>query len=389
MAAAVGITALVVAGPPQRLSWFAAMLVVGFIAAVGRPQAIGPIQVSASGIVQVAAIPLLGPVGAALVASLPVLVDRNEVVKRVFNVSQRILYVTAGSLAYALSGGQVLAARPEDLDLGALAAQVAVAALTIAVVNSVLLAGVLQITTDGSLRVIVTTLMRQVLASYASYAIAAYVLVILWAPAGMGWASTAFFLPSLFVIQWGLQQYATEWATRHQMLSPFVLALDQRHPGAAEEARLGAGAATAIATSLALKLRDIDEITAAARIRDVGKLALDGAPEAIVRRDHAAATRTVLGSITFLEEPLLLVAAHRERVDGQGGPHGLRGDQIPLGARVVAVADLWARAVSEGSDRAAAVDRCEELAGTALDVACVAALRRALEREQLPAVESS
>ncbi len=365
------------------------MLVVGFIAAVGRPQAIGPIQVSASGIIQIAAIPLLGPVGAALVASLPVLVDRNEALKRVFNVSQRVLYVTAGSLAYTLSGGQVLAPHPEDLPLGALAAQMAVAALTAAVVNSFLLAGVLQISSDGSLRVIVTTLLRQVLASYASYALAAYVLVILWAPAGMGWASTVFFLPSLFVIHWGLQQYAVEWATRHQMLRPFVLALDQRHPGAAEEARLAAGAATAIATSLALTPQAIDEITTAAQIRDVGKLALDGAPEAIVRRDHAAATRTVLGSITFLEEPLLLVAAHHERVDGQGGPHGLGGDQIPLGARVVAVADLWARVVGEGSDRATAVGRCEELAGTALDAACVAALRRSLERDQLPAVEAS
>src|SRR5699024_10118823 len=121
-----------------------------------------------------------------------------------------------------------------------------------------------------------------------SYVLAAYILVILWAPAGLGWASVVFFLPTLFVIQWGLQQYAAEWATRHEAVTPFVLALDQRHPGAAEESRLVAEAARAVATGLALPPKAVDEITTAARMRDVGMLALDGAPPAIVRRDHAA-----------------------------------------------------------------------------------------------------
>lgn len=370
-------------GLPDKLSWIAALLVVAFIAGLRRPQAIGSVQVSVSGVVQIAAIPLVGPVGAGLVAVCPVFLDRREPVKDVFNAAQRLLLVLAGAVTYDLVGGESLSPG-ESVDPLALGAQMGAATLAAALTNAVLLGGVLQLSSAGSLRAIMSDMLRQVIPDYVSYVIAGYLLTILWAPARMEWGAAFFVLPSLFVIQWGLRQYAIEWATRHQILGPFVRALDTRHPGAAEEARLVSEAAAAIATGLSLKASEVDEITMAARMRDVGMLALDAAPAAIVRRDHAAAASKVVGSVDFLSRPLHLIAAHHERVDGEGGPEGLRGAQIPLGARVVAVADAWGTAVAEGSDRAAAVAHCEGLAGSALDAACVASLRRALERDQLP-----
>lgn len=362
------------------------MLVVAFIASVGRPQAIGPIQMSVSSIVQMASIPLLGPVGAALVGAIPVIMDRNEPVKRLFNISQRTLYLLAGALAYYFAGGRTLTSGPGETSSSSLAVAMAAAAVAAAIVNALLLAGVLQRSTAGSLRAIGIGLVKQVFPTYASYGLAAYLLVILWAPAGLGWASILFFLPSLLVIQWGLHQHAEEWATRHEVLTPFVEALDLRHPGAAEEARLASVAAGAIATGLGLTPTHVDEVSTAARLRDVGMLSLQGAPPAIVRRDHAEAARGVLGAVAFLDRPLELIEAHHERVDGQGRPNGLTGAQIPLGAKVVAVADTWAHLVVEGRSPADATARCEVLVGQSLDPGCVAALRRALERDQLPKV---
>lgn len=387
LAVAALVVAVAVTGLPQRLSWVIAMLVAAFIASVGRPQAIGSIQVSASGIIQIAAIPLLGPVGAALVGAIPVIVDRNEPLKRLFNISQRTVFLLTGALAYHLAGGSTLSGLG---DLGPLALAVAMAAASLAAggVNALLLAGVLQRTNAGSLRVIGWDLIRHVIPDYASYGLAAYPLVILWAPAHLGPASILFFLPSLLVIQWGLHQHSAEWATRHEVLTPFVQALDLRHPGAAEEARLASGAASAIATRLGLTPALVDEVTTAARLRDVGMLSLQGAPAAIVRRDHAEAARGVLGSVAFLERPLELIEAHHERVDGQGRPFGLTGARIPLGAKVVAVADTWGHLVAEGRSPADATERCEALVGQSLDPECVAALRRALERDQLPEASS-
>lgn len=377
--------ACLTSGAPTHLSWLLAMVVVAFLAAVGRPQAIGAIQYSASGIVQIAAIPLLGPVGAAVVAAVPIVVDRNEVVKRFFNLSQRVVYVLAGSFVYAALGGEVLTAsspiRPE-----ALGVQLGLASVAAGLANGALLAVVIQLSSDGSLRAIVADLVPQVVSSYSSYAIAAYLFVVLWAPAGLGLASAVLFLPAILVIQWGLHTHAREWSTRHSLLTPFVEAVDLRHPGAAEETWLVAGAATAVATGIGLGPVEVDEVATAARLRDVGMLALDGAAPAIVRRDHPEAAARVLGSVTFLREPLELVAAHHERIDGEGYPRGLVGEGIPIGGRVLAVADTWGHLVVEGWSPADAVDHCESVVGHGLDGQCVAALRRAFERRQLPRV---
>ncbi len=62
-----------------------------------QAQAVGPFQLSVAGMIHIASIPLVGPVGAIVVAVLPVLLDRNNTVKRVFNASQRVLLVIAGS----------------------------------------------------------------------------------------------------------------------------------------------------------------------------------------------------------------------------------------------------------------------------------------------------
>ena len=104
VAAAAFAAALYAFGLPDHLSWWAALFVVGFVAAVGRPQAIGSVQVSVSGIVQIAAIPLVGPVGASLVAIAPVVLDRKGATKGLFNAAQRMLLVLAGAGAYRLAG---------------------------------------------------------------------------------------------------------------------------------------------------------------------------------------------------------------------------------------------------------------------------------------------
>lgn len=363
----------------------AATVVVACLSTIGRAQALGPMQVSVAPIVQMGAIPLTGPVGAILVALVPLAFDRAELVKRVFNAGQRVLIVVASSAAYAAAGGTQLGT-DEFVDPVGLALQMGAAAVAASLTNAILLAVVIQLSSDGSLRAIVADLVPQVVSSYSSYALAAYLFVVLWAPAGLGLASAVLFLPAILVIQWGLHTHAREWSTRHSLLTPFVEAVDLRHPGAAEETRLVTGAATAVATGIGLGPAEVDEVATAARLRDVGMLALDGAAPAIVRRDHPEAAARVLGSVTFLREPLELVAAHHERIDGEGYPRGLVGEGIPIGGRVLAVADTWGRLVAEGGSPADAVDHCESVVGHGLDGQCVAALRRAFERRQLPRV---
>ena len=86
------------------------------------------------------------------------------------------------------------------------------------------------------------------------------------------------------------------------------------------------------------------ELARAARLHDIGLLAfgepLD--PERLAGcRQHPAIAAEIIGEVDELAGIVPWIRHHRERWDGRGGPDGLAGEEIPLGARVLAVADFF------------------------------------------------
>jgi HD-GYP domain-containing protein (c-di-GMP phosphodiesterase class II) len=101
-------------------------------------------------------------------------------------------------------------------------------------------------------------------------------------------------------------------------------------------------------------------------------------------RKHPELGAALIGDVS-LEDIREWVLCHRERPDGSGYPRGLRGEQIPLEARILAVADAYAAMVSERAHRSARShdDACLELercAGTQFDARVVAAFLSAAPR---------
>lgn len=105
----------------------------------------------------------------------------------------------------------------------------------------------------------------------------------------------------------------------------------------------------AIARAMGLSAEKIRVIARGAFLHDVGKMAI---PDAILRkpgklteleiaimREHCTAGYQMLRKIPFLAEAAEIVYAHQEYWDGTGYPRGLKGEEIPLGARIFAVAD--------------------------------------------------
>jgi putative nucleotidyltransferase with HDIG domain len=84
-------------------------------------------------------------------------------------------------------------------------------------------------------------------------------------------------------------------------------------------------------------------------LHDIGKMAIPDAillkpgrldaPEQFTMREHCARGYQMLRKIAFLQEAAEIVYSHQEHYDGSGYPRGLKGDEIPLGARIFAVAD--------------------------------------------------
>jgi HD-GYP domain-containing protein (c-di-GMP phosphodiesterase class II) len=121
-----------------------------------------------------------------------------------------------------------------------------------------------------------------------------------------------------------------------------------------------------------------EHVDIASVLHDIGKI---GVPEAILNKqgpltpeefkiikDHPAIGETILKSIDGLEECVLAVKYHHERYDGSGYPEGLKGDQIPLIAAIICVADAYDAMVSDrpyrkGLPKEKAINEIVTLAG--------------------------
>src|SRR5450432_390686 len=105
----------------------------------------------------------------------------------------------------------------------------------------------------------------------------------------------------------------------------------------------------ALARAMLLDPPQIRIVARGAFLHDIGKMAIPDAillkpgrlepPEQFTMREHCARGYHMLRKIPFLREASEIVYAHQEHYDGSGYPRGLKGNQIPLGARIFAVAD--------------------------------------------------
>ena len=106
-----------------------------------------------------------------------------------------------------------------------------------------------------------------------------------------------------------------------------------------------------LALAMGLPGRDVDMVARAGLLHDIGKI---GVPETVLRkagpltpeewalmRNHPVIGAQIVAPFDFFAAGGTVIRHHHERVDGSGYPDGLAGEAIPLGARIVAVADVY------------------------------------------------
>jgi putative nucleotidyltransferase with HDIG domain len=172
-------------------------------------------------------------------------------------------------------------------------------------------------------------------------------------------------------------------------------ALDARDPYTAGHSERVSTFAVAIGEELELDWDAKEILRLGALLHDIGKI---GVPDEVLRKPgaltaaefesiktHPSAGARILRSIPFLAPHIPIVELHHERPDGRGYPYGLRGDEIPLAARIVHVADAFdamtsARAYRSGRIPVEAIAELRRCAGTDFDGPSVEALIAALPR---------
>lgn len=155
--------------------------------------------------------------------------------------------------------------------------------------------------------------------------------------------------------------------------------------------RVGATSAT-LARALGLGPAEVDTVAQAGFLHDIGKIgvpeAVLGKPGALTEEDWALMRRhpligaQIVAPFDFLASAAPIIRHHHERCDGSGYPDGLRGEAIPLGACIVAVADVYDALTSDRPYRAAlgpeqALEHLGAEAARTLDARVVAAFVQA------------
>jgi putative nucleotidyltransferase with HDIG domain len=134
-----------------------------------------------------------------------------------------------------------------------------------------------------------------------------------------------------------------------ETLEGLSAALDLRHNETAGHSRRVTLYCLEIAKALSRSSKQLKTISRGACLHDIGKIGIPDAillkpgklseEERVVMETHVQIGYELVRSIPFLAGSAEIVLTHHERYDGTGYPQGLRGDEIPLSARIFAVAD--------------------------------------------------
>lgn len=135
----------------------------------------------------------------------------------------------------------------------------------------------------------------------------------------------------------------------HEIIDCIVSALDAKDPYTAGHSERVSDMAIVVCNLLKMKEEDVQAVHIAAHLHDIGKI---GIPDSILLKEerltddewqklkkHPEIGAEILSKSHHLSRLKDIVLHHHERFDGKGYPSGLKGNEIPLGARIIAICD--------------------------------------------------
>jgi len=326
--------------------------------------------------------------------------DRPSFVQVLFNVCATSSAIAASYFVYHFHFFQQRASNPAIL--------LVATAVTYFAANTIPVAGVIALTEHKSLRRIWSDCYFW---SFPYYLVGAGVAGLLsWMNRTVDWQTSLLVLPAVYLIYRSYRLYLAklddekrhveEMANLHlRTIEALALAIEAKDHTTHDHLQRVRVYAVEVAKELGLSADDMEALQAAALLHDIGKLAV---PEHIISKPgrltpeefekmkiHPVVGAEILERVRFPYPVVPIVRAHHEKYDGSGYPYGLKGDEIPIGARILSAVDFLDALASDRQYRRAmplndVMKRLEAESGRAYDPKVVEVLKkRYLDLEKL------
>ena len=318
---------------------------------------------------------------------------RNPLYRTLFSMACLAITVQAAGLVYLMLGGEPGAMGHTVTQI---ARPLAGAALTYFVINTGLIAGAIGLATHQPGFAVWTQNFLWSAPSYFVGAGAALAAKWMFVGSGMWWLALLLAAPIVltyksYKIYMGRMEderrHVQEMADLHlATIEALALAIDAKDQTAQSHIRRVQVYAAGLAKGLGMTDQEIQGVKTAALLHDIGKLAV---PEHILSkpgpltqeefqkiRIHPQVGAEIISAVPFPYPVAPLILSHHERWDGKGYPQGLKGEEIPLGARILSVVDYFDALTSDrpyhrAMTHDAALGLLQQEAGKALDPAVV------------------
>jgi putative nucleotidyltransferase with HDIG domain len=314
------------------------------------------------------------------------IVDENRI-KYLFNISQ--LTISAGSAALVY---RIIVPGPTAFSFTHIPAFIAAMVIFFAL-NSSFVTLILAFVQNEKPYAIWLFNIKTTLLTFSSMAPLGAMIAVIYINIGF-WGLVLFLLP-LILARHTFQSYMNMRHTFLDTIKSLSLAIDAKDPYTKGHSTRVANYVIDLARELKWSEDKVEMLQYVALIHDVGKVAV---PEDILKKDcllsqdefsimktHCEAGAEVLKGIKFFAEASDLIKYHHERWDGSGYPEQISGEEIPEGARILAVADAFDAMTSDRPYRKAldlkvAMKELEDGAGTQFDPKVVEAFTRIFPR---------
>lgn len=310
--------------------------------------------------------------------------------KSLFNASQYALSAGVAGIVYQELGGLV-----GTVDLTSHIIPAIFCALTYYLINSNLFMSVISIAEEVSILSIWKNRIRGALATYIALAPIGFIMAMVYISIGI-WGIILFFFP-LILARRSFELYSKMQKVYLETIRALAAAIDAKDPYTKGHSERVAEMTLDLAQELNLSDRDIENIEYAALLHDIGKIGIE---EKILGKngiltdkefdrikEHTVMGAKIIEQVEFLKDSYKAIYHHHEKYNGKGYPDGLKSEDIPILARIIAVADAYD---AMGSDRPyrkklskdKIMKELKEQSGKQFDPEVVKALFAVLNRER-------